>query len=761
MSGKSTNNKGNNLVLKIMIIVASVVAVALAVVVVLYANSLKNTKSAEDAGKSSVSKEDDLDGSGEVVEEVSRDGNEAAASNNRVEEIETLGRPILIKEDGSEDELRAIVPNVPEYNIEAGLANVINGEYFSTKTELVDALVTDGFAVSNKSWAREFFDIYESNRYAQLPSFVTVDSLMHTYHLYFAYMLKKIEKEHLYDELSIITNSMLDASYDQYINSEGEWKEAAKRNMAFFSVGKVLLDSKTTFPEEVSDIVNQEYSNIMKAEGISKSPVREDDEDYTQYKPRGYYEGDEILEKYFRAMMWYGRIQLDQKDESMDRSSLLMTLAMKETCIEEWETIYTITSFFAGASDDLGYYEYWPAIENIYGKEAKFEDIQKDDNKFDEFHALTASLRAPRINSIPIEIGEENVILGYRFMGQRFSIDATIMQNLIFSNVGTSENPRMLPDVLDVPAALGSDVAYKILADAGITKYDNYDNNMTALREEFNNEDSDLWNASLYANWLNTLRPLLEEKGKGYPLFMQNDKWSIKDLETFAGSYTELKHDTVLYSKQPMAEMGGDWEEDIDDRGYVEPEVIVYYRFTRLTNTMSETLQKYGYASKEDVENLSRLANISETLMNISIKELNDEVLTDDEYEFIRAYGGETEHFWSEAMRDQSDEQYMTSEMFPAALVVDIATDPNGQVLEAATGNPNRIYVVVPVEGKLRVAIGAVYNFYEFAQPIDERLTDKEWQKMLGIIIEDYNDYYKDIVDVENPDWVMSYRIED
>ena len=43
--------------------------------------------------------------------------------------------------------------------------------------------------------------------------------------------------------------------------------------------------------------------------------------------------------------------------------------------------------------------------------------------------------RQPQINSIPIEDGEENVIPGFRFMGQRFSIDAMVMQKLIYSNV--------------------------------------------------------------------------------------------------------------------------------------------------------------------------------------------------------------------------------------------------------------------------------------------------------------------------------------
>ena len=42
----------------------------------------------------------------------------------------------------------------------------------------------------------------------------------------------------------------------------------------------------------------------------------------------------------------------------------------------------------------------------------------------------------------------------------------------------------------------------------------------------------DTWNASLYAGWLNTLRPLLEVKGEGYPSFMQKSTVS-KAIQTF------------------------------------------------------------------------------------------------------------------------------------------------------------------------------------------------------------------------------------
>ena len=59
---------------------------------------------------------------------------------------------------------------------------------------------------------------------------------------------------------------------------------------------------------------------------------------------------------------------------------------------------------------------------------------------------------------------------------------------------------------------------------------------------------------------------------------MQNEEWTKKNLECFAGSFAELKHDTVLYTKQIMAEMGWYMEEVTDDRGYVEPEPTCIFK---------------------------------------------------------------------------------------------------------------------------------------------------------------------------------------
>ena len=282
---------------------------------------------------------------------------------------------------------------------------------------------------------------------------------------------------------------------------------------------------------------------------------------------------------------------------------------------------------------------------------------------------------------------------------------------------------------------------------------------MNRLREALSQENNALWSASLYANWLHTLRPLLEVKGEGYPVFMQSEEWQKKDLECFAGSFTELKHDTILYAKQVIAEMGGGgYEQEPDDRGYVEPEPVVYARFVELADRTAEGLKRYGMLNSIEEENLTRLSQIAGQMLEISQKELREEVLTDEEYEFIRNYGGNIEHFWYEAAKAASGgEEGVEVQEFPAALVVDIATNPNGEVLEAATDVPSFICVIVKVDGKLKIARGSVYSFYQFRWPMEDRLTDTKWRQMMGVMEGDDGTYNME-KPVQKPAWTESYR---
>jgi hypothetical protein len=651
--------------------------------------------------------------------------------------------------------------NVPEYSVEKDLSNIVNlnqftdFEYFFNVAVLTqdakDKIAQNGFVVDDgESWT-EFFGIYEQNRYNFAPSFITTDSTTHSFHLMFDYILKNLEQEKLADLLKELSAKLVQDSLAQYDELAGtDFENAAKRNIAFYSVGAKLIDDGFEVPTIVKDAVEKEIELIEAHSGIEISPILNMGEefenptdyqnmDYTQYIPRSHYTQTETLKAYFKAQMWYGLATFRSGYEDEVKSAVLQTALLNVKENEElWYSLFSPISFFVGECDDITYIQYANAIAEVYGEDGNGEtgltdlNTVTDPEKFAAAFEIIKKLEPPKINSVPVY--EEDVqpdigkaITGFRFLGQRFTIDASIFQQLM-----DRQTPgRMLPKALDIPAAFGSELATNILKDEGeMDDYPEYGPNLEKVQEYTKSIDTDTWTSNLYWSWLYMLRPLTENR-EDLPLFMQNEAWQLKSLNTFEGSWTELKHDTLLYAKQPMAEMGAGGFEgaEPDDRGYVEPNPVLYGRLTSLVAMTTDGLKSRGLLTAKAEESLGVLHDMAQTLTTIAEKELKGEALTDEEYEAIRNYGGELEHIWGTAAeKDISVE----SDLDPGAIVADVATDPNGQVLEEATGYAKAIYVAFPRDGEVVLGRGSVYSQYEFTVPIDKRMTDEDWHLQLG-----------------------------
>ncbi len=653
-----------------------------------------------------------------------------------------------------------INPAVPTYQAASDLSNIINlsqFEYLNQATK--DKIAKNNFAVV-PGYSQEFFSIYESNRYSYTPSFITTDSLIHNYHLAFDYLLRTIETNKLNSELMGLTYEMVKVSKDQYEQLKGTaWENAAKRNVAFFTVANKLLYPTAEPVDYAADLVESELKLIAAHAEIAPSPIMNVgvidpkdwlNEDYTQYIPRGHYTRSQTLEAYFKSMMYLGRMTFRLKSEDETRSAVLITQALEssEALREKWDRIYEPTSFFVGVSDDLTYDDFAGVLNEVYGQKVLVNDLI-DSEKFSSFITKTTSLPNPKINSMPIADARfapnrDEEIKGLRFMGQRYTLDADIFQRLVYREVGDKQHAcdtdptlwdpnssRRLPSGLDVAAAFGSNTAADLLTQKGDTDYACYPQNLNKMRTYVASLDGATWTQNLYWGWLYFLRPLLAEAPSGYPAFMQNDAWLKKSLNAFLGNWTELRHDTILYVKQTYAELGGGPPEKNDDRGYVEPNPYLYARLAALAKMTKEGLQLRSLIDQSQIDLLDRLETLSLRFKEISEKELANQLLTDDDYEFIRTYGGSLEHMWLEAVKDYGIESKSQLDQEPAAIVADVATDPLGQVLEEATGNVDTIYVVFPIDGKLRIGSGAVYSYYEFPWPINDRLTDEKWRQII------------------------------
>ena len=672
---------------------------------------------------------------------------------------------------------------VPTYSLPLQASEITNYNSFIQKIPLTNEsrnlLYTNGFVVIENGTAENPLTLgqtlvnetYKDLKVADIPIFITSDSLLHLYHIQFDETLKRVEEEEFYDDLWKLDRAFLEASVEDYNSTSGVEKEAARRNVAYFAVALSLLEPKpeqitedsrvaveaTPFnsgdakdysveiPSFVKDDVEAELNLIEAHEGFASSPFFKYSEDYSQYLPRGHYTNSEKLKNYFKAMMWHGRISmLLQSDaiaaESSENEAKIQTIQAllisdhfdKDKNLQTiWNRIYNVTAFYVGFSDDLGPYEYAKAINTVFGNDRT--GVSFDNESLTALKTELEKYESPKIyggTGKIIQAGSETenetleATKGFRFMGQRYTPDSYILR-------------KLHPPALNIMDLLGSERAREHLKNQGISENEEYKKAHTSLENEFGAFDEEDWNKNLYWAQLYALKPLLVNYPEGYPTFMQTEAWEDKQLNTALASWAELRHDTILYAKQ-MYFTGASYNpEEKPVQGYVEPVPEFYARMLALTKMAHNGLAEMKVLDKQSDKDFTTLENTLEKLLEISIKELENKELTEEEYEFIRNFDQNIS-----PMLENVDIMSQRS-----ILVADVYTSPDG-VLEEGTGKLNLIVVAYKQpDGRIVLGAGPVISYYEFWQPSGQRLTDEEWRDMLK------NN------PPERPEWVESFKV--
>jgi hypothetical protein len=237
-----------------------------------------------------------------------------------------------------------------------------------------------------------------------------------------------------------------------------------------------------------------------------------------------------------------------------------------------------------------------------------------------------------------------------------------------------------------------------------------------------------------YGGWLWTLQPLWVRDPAQYPAFMNDEAWLRRDLQAGLGSWAELKHATLLYAAQPMGGLGGGGERVLNTHGWVEPNPLVFSRIAVVSAALSQGLaaRELGLEAEPDQPSagtyhsrlaFQNLAELSAMLTEMARKELWGEPLTEDEQLFLKYDFGSK--LWNTRYLAELS---LAQPPRMSAIVADIASNPDaGTVLEVATGQVDAIYVITDSLDGLQLTRGAVYSYYEFVNPIDERLNDEQW----------------------------------
>jgi len=673
-------------------------------------------------------------------------------------------------------------PQVSDYEIKSDLSNIENISKFGDFTDnqkqklLENAFVitkpknSDNYYLPEGQWEYEYdqiHQIYEENEYTEIPSFITTDSMTHIFHIFYDGFLRNLEQNELYPKSVEFNNALLQENIGIYNNLEDkELRDIQLKNIAMIATGLHLLGEEYNIPDEAMEIVNKEIKN---AESLApgESTISGEKVDFSQLTPRGHYTRTPELEKYFKGTMYYGQLGLFPfNDGKINKEAILQALLLTSSIyenpylLETWEDIVEPMDFLVESADDLSIREYARFLYGVYGKDVNPNELN-DKKKVEAVASLISELPDPLVAGFKGK--------SFRLMPQRAVIDSVLMQNVVDIASDNKPSDRPIYQGLDLMIALGSEKAREI------TKEDPYNSHWEEYSkrteenikkvENFSEKD---WQKNLYRGWIWMLSSYNQTFGEGYPMFMRNDAWQRKDLVSALGSFAELKHDTVLYGKAVMAEMGGGGLEE-PPKSYVEPNVELYNKLSWLLEFTKVNLKDREMLSTEYEEKLDNFKNLVNSLAAISVKELENTPLTEEEFWELYYIGGAMESLMVDFVESQDENnisywyeiENATDRRMPVVVdlmkvVANTTGLPEGKISHIGTGRPMEIYAVYPHEGKLYMGKGATFSYFEFLN--DDRLNDETWQKMVYDEKTEYPSWYKDLVTEEKEKIEYSYE---
>jgi hypothetical protein len=654
-----------------------------------------------------------------------------------------------------ESDLREVKPDLDQNSLDlAEVPSTSRNSKFSIQISERKGLAMNGLIIRRLSPQSpsydEIDDMVSLYRQNQGPVFITSDLYAHAFHLLFDRMLQNIEQVKLMRALGEVSAGLLNETIDEYSGAKDPFiRGALARNIWYFGVACRILGCETKpLPPELKGGIESEINSINSAGQMSESRkvafMPGFLEDYSQYVVRGHYAVNDELKAYFKAMMHFGRKLFLLNDDSSTLSAMYISQLINGKYMGSYGRIRNSIDFLIGRSDDWGPMEYALVMKKMFGgKPLSIADLSKKGNINIFREEVKRNLPLKRIISQKDGVGDANMsrekalqaVSGFKFIGQRYTVDAEIFQRIVSPMVGDNQNPKNLPSGIELMAVLGSKYAEKEIGHI-IENVSNYRDSFMSAEKVYAAETVESGGKTAYSKWLYALQSLFGQTGSRQK-FCKSIRWGYKNLNTALGSWTELKHDTILYGTQSYAEMGDGGEasppagyEPPRVKGYVEPNPEFFGRLAKLVDTVRLSMADNGMLTAEYKSKMDRFYDLTIIAKDISEKENNGKEITATDYTRISSLPNEFDRrlLYPEYLNGGSGAR-IDPEMMEMAIIADVATDAlMNQVLLAGIGYPQETIVLVKdYWGGTRLTRGYIYSYYEFKD--GKRWTDKEWRE--------------------------------
>ena len=679
--------------------------------------------------------------------------------------------------------------NTPDFSEVTYLDSVI--KKFSLTEAEQNLLTQNHFFVTERLSYDNFGTAFHSIYANDLPVFVSTDAILHALHSSYDFILKTVERDVMSENLenylqNLYTN--FPAFAEQY-NKKGI-DESIQDVDLYLSVAYSLITNSEQ-PVRIASV--DDYNEIMKAiENLAASniglfcyPDRTRSIDFSQFEVRGHYVYTEMdqamnyksLEPYFRAMMWLGRIsfyltapeknpwEIPWSKEEIRRmnisATLLNELAEKSTFNDQFKINETIINYLVGESDNVTSSEL-----SHYQSELQISSADQllSDAIYDPYYAgfsknpdFQQKIMGGMLFVNPYSAEPDTLPVVFMLSGQRFIIDSYVLSNVVYDRIiyNNRKMQREMPDPLDAAFALGnSDASYFLEPD--LKRY-HYGANLANMRYLIDQKEEAFWHESLYNSWLGAIRdlsPVGDEQDK--PFFMRTAAWHQQKINTQLGSWSQLRHDNLLYAKPSYTGMTG----CSYPYSYVEPYPEFYAALADYAEEAGQffsTIVSSGWEFSIVSNFFPQFVEVMGKLEVLAQKELNNQPFSEEEASWLQKMLFESSGSGAPPYSGWYNQLYVNPQdivknEYP---IVDLHTQPTdslgnmvGYVLHAGTGKVNlgTFMVKSPGTNQYVAYTGPFFSYYEKITRDFERLTDQNWTTMVG------NNTVPD-----RPEWTAAY----
>lgn len=647
-----------------------------------------------------------------------------------------------------------------------GLDLIENSNLGLTQAELAQ-LGEKGFVITDRNSFPSFTYGYASIYGDDLPLYVSADSILHALHRSYDNILKTIERDSIVPELEALLSGM-----SASLAASSHTGALRKDLDVYLAVAQSLLTDNLVSPLDSSNagIVSTLFAGCKAADGVELVEIfgAKRTVDFSQCEPRGHYTDYPELQRYFRAMMWLGRIDLRLIETQSDGSSLFrrrqleaawaLVELMGQTERAAHKGIDDFITAFVGEHDYMTPAQFALLAEDL-GVSSLAEVADFSDQQLAQA-IIDGGYGTQRISSHYMVNGGNVATLplssSFAFFGQRYVIDSHVFSNVVYDRVARGER-RWMPNPLDVAyAALGNDQAGMLLSEE-MQRYE-YAPELAAMRTIVDSEPPSFWQMNLYNRWLGALRELSPSEARAagpneaLPEVAKTQAWGERLLNTQLASWAELRHDTILYVKQSYT--SGVTCEFPD--AYVEPYPAF---FGALEDYAAHALGVLGQLSfpapagaTAHFENFARVAGI---LREMAEHQRTGTPHTEEHMTFINdlvtlethgcggpdaAIGWYPELIYGEPL-----------EFDPT--IADVHTQPEddtgevGRILHVGTGRARLMVTTVETCSGPRAYAGLVSSYYERIEEDWNRLTDPNWVDII------YSE------DPQSPPWIQQHIV--